>query len=237
MSHYIQGMRALIPFVFALPTIAQAACLDDAMLVFDGSHSMAVAELGSTAPPKIVEARQAIAQVAPDAAAQRRLGLVSYGHDGPTDCFSVQLHFTPRFDAGPDIMAAINAIEPDGSTPLTAAVEVAVDALGESGGTIVLVTDGAETCNGDPCGLARSLADRGKHRVHVIGFRVRSAFFEPQSRNPNHFFPAESAARCLADQTGGIYTGVENLEELVAALRETLGCPLFSAVSVPRLKI
>ncbi len=227
-GRYADLMRCLIPFVFALPTVTQAACLDDAMLVFDGSLSMLETGFDENGLPKIEEGRLAVAQVAPEAAANRRLGLVTYGPGGPTDCYGVRLHFEPRPNAGADVAAAVNALAPNGSTPLTDAVQVAADALAPAGGTVVLVTDGQETCNGDPCGLARALAAQGKTRVHVIGFKVRGAFFEHQSLDPNDFFATDSAARCLADETGGEYVGAETLDALIAALRKTLGCPLFS---------
>jgi Ca-activated chloride channel family protein len=34
-------------------------------------------------------------------------------------------------------------------------------------------------------------------------------------------------ARCLADRTGGQYLSTENTDELVAALKQTLGCPIY----------
>ncbi len=221
-------MRALIPFVFALPSMSQAACLDDAMLVFDGSLSMVETGFDENGLPKIEEGRLAVAQVAPEAAKNRRLGLVTYGPGGATDCYGVRLHFAPIPNAGPAVVDAVNNLSPDGSTPLTDAVQVAANALGPVGGTVVLVTDGQETCGGDPCGLARALAAQGKIHVHVIGFKVRGAFFEHQSLDPNDFFATDSAARCLADETGGEYAGAETLDELIAALRRTLGCPVFS---------
>jgi len=217
-------MRCLIPFVFALPSVTQAACLDDAMLVFDGSLSMASADLDADILPKIIDARAAVTLVAPEVARYRQVGLVTYGPGGLADCDGVNLRFAPRPNASGALIQGVNGLTPGGSTPLTAATQMAADALGAQGGTIVLVTDGAETCGGNPCGLARDLAAAGKTKVHVIGFRVRGAFFEPQSRDAGDFFPTDSPARCLADETGGEYVAAETLDQLIAALRETLGC-------------
>lgn len=223
-------MRYVLPLIAALsiPTHAVANCAADAMLVFDGSLSMLETGFDENGLPKIVEGRAAVAQVAPEAAALRRLGLVIYGPGSPTDCYGVRLHFPPRDGAGQMVVDAVNALEPDGSTALTAAVKMAADALEPLGGSVVLVTDGQETCGGMPCQLARNLGAAGNVTVHVIGFKVRGAFFEWQSLDPNDFFVTEPAARCLADETGGEYVGAESLDALIAALRETLGCPLFS---------
>ncbi len=221
-------MKQFLPFAFLIPSICDATCLDDAMLVFDGSLSMLETGFDENGLSKIEEGRAAVAIVAPEAAMNRRLGLVTYGPAGPTDCYGVRLHFAPMANAGGAVADAVAGLIPDGSTPLTDAVQVAVDALGPLGGSVVLVTDGQETCGGKPCGLAAELAVGGKTRVHVIGFKVRGSFYESQSVDPNDFFPTDSQARCLADQTGGEYVGAETLDELIAALRETLGCPVFS---------
>jgi len=189
-----------------------------------------MAESGTklSAPPKIADARLAMAEAVPQIASMRRLGLVTYGPGGATPCTGIQLHFQPKPDAAQDIMDAVNAMTPLGSTPLTEAVALAAQALNyeTESGAVVLVTDGQETCEGSPCELARTLAQAPDLTVHVIGFRVRGAFFEWQSLNPDDFYATEPASKCLAEATGGEYVGVETLDELVAALRETLGCNL-----------
>ena len=82
----------------------------------------------------------------------------------------------------------------------------------------MLLTDGEETCGGDPCALARELSAGGSHlTVHVIGYRAWDA---------EGFGMLQS--RCLADATGGLYISVQTTDELVAALEKTLGCPIVS---------
>ena len=94
----------------------------------------------------------------------------------------------------------------------------------EQPATVVLVTDGKETCGGTPCELATHLATEGVGTVvHVIGFKVRGDFFD-WSREANQYNDAEAVSRCLADTTGGKYVSAETLDELIAALRVTLGC-------------
>ena len=120
----------------------------------------------------------------------------------------------------------LEALGPDGGTPIEAAVIRATQALTKSAGpgTVVLVTDGKETCGGSPCALAAELAADGGPTVHVIGFKVRGQHFTfGQSAD---YDEAETPARCLADMTGGEYVGAETLDELIAALRQTLGCSL-----------
>ena len=47
---------------------------------------------------------------------------------------------------------------------------------------LVLVTDGLESCGGDPVAAARELYDRGI-RIHVIGFGLASAKDEDTARD------------------------------------------------------
>lgn len=225
-------MRFIIPVLAALATpLAAQNCAAPAMLVFDGSGSMLESGADLAAPPKIIEARAAVAQTLPQIALTRDVGLVTYGPTyspgGADACRGITLHFAPKPGAGAEITEAIDALEPSGNTALTTSVALAARVLGAPG-EVVLVTDGQETCGGAPCALAQTLGRLGQVRVHVIGFKVRGAFFEWQSLDPNDFFVTEPAARCLADETGGQYIAAENAEELSVALRETLGCTLLS---------
>lgn len=173
--------------------------------------------------PRIFDARRAMAKVVPEVAAVRRLGLVVYGPGGADECSGVELRFPPREDAAGPILEAVGVLQPVGNTPLTSAVERAAEVLNQSGGEIVLVTDGKETCGGAPCRLASELSGQGV-TVHVIGFRIRGEHFSWQSQGQNDYTNAETVSRCLADQTGGHYARAETLDDLISALRVTLGC-------------
>lgn len=217
---------------FVLNPVSQAKasfCERDAMLVFDASSSMALPK-ASPAPARIDEARQAMATVLPDIASLRRIGLMVYGPSPTTsgrDCDGIGLRFGPRHDAASSVAAALAELVPDGLTPLSASVQAAAETLAyrDEAAIIVVVTDGIDTCGGEPCILGRQLADQGAHiTVHVVGFRrVRdvlalNGISDEDEKNDN--------LRCLAEETGGRYMDTETVAELSAALRETLGCPL-----------
>ncbi|MBD3666012.1 VWA domain-containing protein [Sulfitobacter sp. TSTF-M16] len=198
------------------------------MLVFDGSSSMSEVGFDTGISTRIDEARQAVARIMPQVEHFRRIGLLTYGPGGATSCTGLQLHFLPQPRAGERVAQEIGALEPSGLTPLSAAVEQAAEVLAyrSQPAVVVLVTDGNETCGGRPCTLGRALAAAGHDlTVHVIGFRVSVDFFtwNNPEQDPHS---AATVARCLADETGGTFVSTETVDELVEALRETVGCPL-----------
>ncbi|UWR24077.1 VWA domain-containing protein [Sulfitobacter sp. S190] len=197
------------------------------MIVFDGSGSMSEMGFNDLNQPRIFEAREALRTALPDIARSRRLGLVIYGPGGADMCSGVSLEFAPQENAAARIIGRVDALVPEGSTALTDAVALAARTLDHENrpATIVLVTDGKETCGGAPCRLAADLAATGVDTtVHVIGFKVRGDFFAWNSEGQSEYTEAETVSRCLADRTGGTYASAETLDELIAALRVTLGC-------------
>ena len=218
---------ALTACLIASTAHAQTLCPEDAMVVFDGSGSMAEMGFNNISEPRIFEARRAVIRAVPKIAETRRLGLIIYGPGGADECSGLDLRFTPTPDAAALIINAIDVLQPAGDTALTDAVEMAAATLqaGDNpGGTIVLVTDGKETCGGAPCQLAAKLAATTDLTVHVIGFKVRGDRFSWEA--DSDYAQKISVAQCLSERTGGHYVSAETVDDLVVALERTLGCHL-----------
>lgn len=229
MAKAARGLMLAAALLGPAAAAEEASCAADAMVVFDGSASMAEILPGVDDAPRIESAREAMRRAMPEIARSRRLGLVIYGPGGRANgCDSVDLRFPPVADAAPRIVGAVDALRPDGDTPLTEAVRRAAEALDftERPGVVVLVTDGRETCGASPCALGAELAARGADlTVHVIGFRLQPDLVgHPLFRPDNRVHRAD----CLAERTGGTVVTTETVEDLVAALRETLACPVVS---------
>ena len=204
-----------------------APCTEDAMIVFDASGSMSGNQtLGiPNSRARIDEVRSALSQVLPTATKHRRVGLITYG-PGPYNQCNVKLDLKPTPDAARLIMSAINALVPAGKTPLTSAVEQAAEVLNyrNKPGVIVVVTDGEETCGGQPCTLAKQLRLLGDQlTVHVIAFRY-SGFSWTGGNSVMDLM-------CLADENHGLYSRANSEDELVEALEKTLDCPMVSQAS------
>ncbi|MEI9899400.1 MAG: hypothetical protein WDN31_03870 [Hyphomicrobium sp.] len=118
-------------------------------------------------------------------------------------------------------MQEIDTVQPYGQTPIAASVLRAAEVLDyrNRAAVIVLLTDGEETCSGNPCALADMLKKEGMDTtVHVIGYMVAHA----------SGIPGPYPTRCLPERTGGLFVGAETKAELVSALRTTLGCAFSS---------
>jgi Ca-activated chloride channel homolog len=198
-------MSAVVTHTAAESLGAEAAC-EPAMLVFDAT--------GSMKGTRISQAREAAHRIIPPLAAKRAVGLTTYGAMAETEaCSSVRIRRMPAVTDGAAILADIDALQPDGRTPLTEAVATASRVLTRiaKAATIVLLTDGEENCRGDPCALGHELAGQPTRiTVHVIGFRLR--------------VEEGSALACLANATGGHFVEASDAETLAAALDTALGC-------------
>jgi len=201
-------MSRILPFVLYLLFLPLAAAAQDrpnTILVMDGSGSMWGQIDGVN---KIVIARDVVGELLGDFPADQNLGLTVYGHRVRGDCTDIETVVPPAPDTATAILDAVNAINPRGKTPMTDAIIAAAESLRytEERATVILVSDGIETCNPDPCAAARALEEAGiDFTAHVVGFDVT----DPE---------ALAQMRCLADETGGMFIPASDAAELTEAL-------------------
>ena len=204
-------MIRLAPLVFVallLPTAPVLADTARTIIVMDGSGSM-WGQIDGRA--KLEIARETVAEVLGTLPAAQELGLMAYGHRRKGDCSDIELVVPPGPGTGPAILQTVNTMRFLGKTPLSQSVKQAAEALryGEEAATVVLVTDGLETCEADPCALGRELEAAGLNfTAHVIGFGLTQA--------------EGAQVACLATETGGRYIQASDAGSLSAALRETI---------------
>lgn len=202
----------------------QLPCARDAMLVFDASGSMTGPGFGEKTTTRIDTARQALREVLPEVAPVRNLGLIVFGPGARAsrECARIDVRLRPAPNPAERIMGELEAVQPYGQTPIAASVLRAAEVLDyrRRPAVIVLLTDGEETCRGNPCALADALKQEGADvTVHVIGYMAAQA----SGLSP---YPT----RCLPERTGGLFISAETKDQLVSALRATLGCAYSSRV-------
>ncbi|SLN22912.1 von Willebrand factor type A domain protein [Roseovarius albus] len=190
----------------ALSSWAVASSADEnVMVVFDGSNSM-WGQIDGTA--KIEIARSVMDKLLGEWANDRQVGLMAYGHRRRGDCTDIETLVEPGAGARGNILDRINNITPTGKTPLTEAVEQAAVALSytDEPATVVLISDGLESCERDPCALAEALEKRGvDFTAHVVGFGLGGD-------------EDTASLSCIAEKTGGEFLSARNASELETAL-------------------
>jgi Ca-activated chloride channel homolog len=140
------------------------------------------------------------------------IGLVVYGHREKGSCTDIETMLPPGPLSINDFMSPVKALSPKGKTPMTQAVRQAAEALKytEQQSTVILVSDGLETCGADPCAVARELERSGVNlTVHTVGFGL-------DDKN------AIAQLKCMADETGGLSVLADNADELEMALKQTV---------------
>ena len=208
-------MKALYRTLSGLAVLLAAAtasvAADRTIIVLDASGSMWGQIDGK---PKLEIARESLRTVLQAVPGDQEIGLMAYGHREKGSCTDIELVVPPAAGTANAIASAADSLKFLGKTPLTAAVKQAAEALKytEDKARVILITDGLETCKGDPCALGTELKASGvDFTADVVGFGLTAE----EGRQ----------VACLADNTGGKYIQASDAEALQAALAETVAAP------------
>ena len=144
------------------------------------------------------------------------LALRAYGNASPSvenNCTDSALLVGFGAQSRAPIRRAISGLRPRGQTPIAYALrQAAGDFAGlDSERALVLVTDGIESCGGNPVAAARELREQGI-MIHVIGFGMNNAADEDGA-----------SLRAIAEASGGLYLSANSAAELRRALEVTVG--------------
>jgi Ca-activated chloride channel family protein len=209
MAGLARGVAAAI-LLLSMTTFGFAA--NKVIIILDASGSMWAQIDGK---PKLEIARESLRTVLQSVPTDDDIGFMAYGHREKGSCDDIQLIVPPQAGSGSAISAAADSLKFLGKTPLTAAVKQAAEALKytEDKATVVLITDGLETCGGDPCALGKELEASGvDFTADVVGFGLTA----DEGRQ----------IACLADNTGGKYIQASDEKALQEALAETVAAPV-----------
>jgi Ca-activated chloride channel family protein len=108
------------------------------------------------------------------------------------------------------ILSTVDNLKPRGDTPLVYSVrQTPADLKAVGGGSVIVITDGQETCHGDPAKAADELKAAGTPvTLNIVGFTLKGKEKED----------VERLMRPFAEATGGHYYYAENGEALARAL-------------------
>ncbi len=189
--------------VLGFTPVAQAE--GRSIIILDGSGSM-WGQIDGKA--KLEIARAALTEVLASVPADTELGFMAYGHREKGSCDDIEMMVAPAKGSGAAIAQAAAGMKFLGKTPLTEAVRRAAVELKstEEKATVILITDGIETCEADPCALGAELEASGvDFTAHVVGFGLTA--------------DEGKQVACLAENTGGKYIEAKDAASLSDALK------------------
>jgi len=207
MRSFVSLLTTVIIFLSLLASTGAGTKLQypEMMFIIDASGSMWNKTETQT---RIGAAKQVMNEIIPSIPAEVRIGLTAYGHNRKGDCNDIETLIPSGSNDRNGLLQKVMALSPKGMTPMAAAIENVANQLKnkETETTIVLLSDGEETCHDSPCASVKSLKDSGiKFVLHVIGFGVNSKQKEQLS--------------CMAKAGGGEYFAATNYSSLLAAFK------------------
>ncbi|MEX2317274.1 MAG: VWA domain-containing protein [Pirellulales bacterium] len=194
----------------------QQGDVTDFAILLDCSGSMM--ERTADGKTKMEVAKTVVADLVEKIPDGLRLTFVLYGHNKQQACKAVQI-VRPLAEIGApgkeELKKLIGRLKPAGATPIALALETAGKELlkNDAYSGMVLISDGKESCMGDPAGEAAKLAMNPKlsFGINVIGFDVKAEERE--------------SLEAIAKSGNGKYYNAESADELeksVAELRKEL---------------
>ncbi len=222
---FMQGVR---------PVSMQAAeLITDLAIVMDCSASMK--ESTPDSETKMTVARRVVSDMVQKIPDGLNVTFVIYGHevfggaDDPRNCQAVKVA-RPLITLGAagkaELSQLIAGLKPTGTTPIALSLRVAGEELQKNDAFcgLVLITDGLETCKGDPVAEAARLASNPKltFGVNVVGFGTK---------------PEEDEVLAEIAKAGkGKYYGADSARELADAL-QTLSTELDKVATPPKMAV
>ena len=212
-----RAIAALAASWAALGLAPRAASAEgsNVLIVLDSSGSMAGKVGGKV---KMDLAEQVVSDLVENMPADMNVGVLVYGARSPkaeNNCDDIELIQPIGPPNATALSAALHGVKPRGMTPIGGSLKRAAQVLKDLPGssTIVLVSDGTESCHGDPCQVARAVheATGVDVKVHVVGLDVATG--------------ERDTLACVAQSGGGKYFAVSNEQQLRSALTEATAPP------------
>jgi len=211
------GASLLIQEPQAAAAQAEAGTQVNVEMIMDSSGSMA--ELTDNGEPRIDAAKRVLNQVIDAIPVDRpelNVGFRVFGHLGNNEesgraesCQSSDLTVPIEGVNSDALREQVANYAPVGWTPIGLSLERAGADFPPASETvtnaIILVTDGLETCDTDPCAIATALKESD---AAVTAYVVGLGLDEEELR----------ITGCIAENTGGQIVGAQNADELSAAL-------------------
>ncbi|THB80634.1 MAG: VWA domain-containing protein [Desulfobacteraceae bacterium] len=158
--------------------------------------------------PKINAAKSVLTELLDQVPEEMEIGLLVYGHRRKKDCGDIEL-VAGLGSPKENLFAALSRLNAKGKTPIESALIETTEVFKSQNSekTAILISDGIETCGGDPCTTLDDLKKQGINiTVHVVGFQVDTQ--------------AAAQLNCIAEKGDGRYFTADSTEDLAKALMD-----------------
>lgn len=180
------------------------------LIIVDSSRSML--QLTSDGKEKLRAAKMAVSKLIDKLPTDTNVGLMVFGHREKDKCDDIELVLPIAALNKTAIEKKLEFLKPTGVTPLTTSLDKAAQHLEKLRGksTILLLTDGKETCGGDPVEVVSNMSNKYGIIliVDVVGLNVTSM----ESRQ----------LESIAKAGGGNYYSANTSYELVSAITDVV---------------
>jgi Mg-chelatase subunit ChlD len=203
---------------------AKASDVTDLAIILDCSGSMKETTTGGQS--KMEVAKRVVSDLVQKIPDGLNVTFVLYGHEvfgsaeDPRNCQAVKIArpLSPLDAAGKSMLSQlISSLKPTGATPIALSLRTAGQELKKNDALcgMVLVTDGLESCGGDPAAEAAALAANLKisFGVNVVGFGVKpeeNAVLESIARAGRGKYYAAADAKALSDSIAAIAREIQD---------------------------
>lgn len=143
------------------------------IFIYDASGSMWGTLQGKT---KMEIASSVLSTSIGELPQDQKIGLIAYGHRKKGDCNDVETLVSMDNSSKERVTSEIKKIKPLGKTPLARSARMVIDDLrkSKSQATIILITDGIESCDGDICEVVSEAKKEGiSFKLHIVGFGLK----------------------------------------------------------------
>ncbi|MDA3823166.1 MAG: VWA domain-containing protein [Bacteroidales bacterium] len=239
---YSRSIVILISLI-VLPFIVQAQEAETGyvphsriLFIFDASYSMSGTWGGDV---KINVARQVLIEMV-DSLEQLEnveMALRVYGHQSPVppqDCSDTKLEVPFAPNNASRIRQKLRFLSPKGTTPIAHSLELAAGDFppcAQCRNIIILITDGVEACDGDPCAVSAELQKKGiTLRPFVIGIG-NDPGFEETFGCLGHYYDAPNKER-FKEVMKVVITQALNTTSAQVNLIDTDGMPTETDIAI-----
>ncbi len=177
------------------------------LVIVDGSNSM-WGQIDGVA--KIETAKNTLSDLVANLPAETKVGLMAYGHSAKGDCQNVEVLSAIGDSNRAAIVSQIKGLQPKGKTPIAYSLAQSTTAFKDFEGQnnyVLLISDGIESCDGDPCAAAQALNDAELAvTAHVVGFGLTK--------------DEGGQLQCIASNTGGQYFDASDTAGFDSAIKK-----------------